>query len=217
MQYLRDLLVPVFLLLETEEVFLLLLLQHFAADVRSSPTEQSSLTTPVSENCCTNEPWAYTQHSSASNSVWKLHNHFHPGGSTGQDLHSPSEWVRFSLEIMWCCHLLGSSCGVSINLFSDTQIGSSVANRWWRLPLQPLCERMYSRSSGENVFRAFIPTSSNWLPLQLHMLALALQRPLLVTDHFDWSMNSSWGIGRNSCTLVPKALVCFTWADVRSC
>lgn len=84
--------------------------------------------------------------------------------------------------LLWCL----------INLFSDAQIGPSAANQCWRLPLQPLCEGMYGRSSGENVFRAFISTSSDWFPLQLHMLALALQRPLLVTDHFDESIMRIW-------------------------
>lgn len=92
------------------------------------------------------------------------------------------------MMIMWCCHLLGSSCGVSVNLFSDAQIGPSVANL---SVLWLAVEGMYGRSSGENVFRAFISTSSDWFPLQLHVLALALQRPLLVTGHFDWWMNSS--------------------------
>lgn len=213
MQYLRDLLVPVFLFLETEEVFCC----FFFSTLQQMCGQDCSLTTPMSENCWTNEPRAYARHSSASNPVWQVHNHFDPGGSTGQDLHSPSEWVRRNDVISSDLPVVSPwICFQTLRLVPVWPIGdggcpSNLSVLWLA------AEGMYGRSSGENVFRAFISTSSDWFPLQLHVLALALQHPLFLTDHFDWSMNSSWGIGRNSSTIVPNALFCFTWADVRSC
>lgn len=169
---------------------MLLLLQHFAEDVRSSQTEQSSLTTPVSENRCTNEPR-------------RIHDIPLPL------IQSDKCKITLTLEVpqdkIYIHPLNGfispwRSCDVVIS--SDPPVvSSSICFQTLKLvPVWPigdggcpsnLYNGMYSRSSGENVFRAFISTSSDWLPLQLHMLALALQHPFLVTEHFDWSMNSS--------------------------